>query len=322
MNAFQCNKLVSIIIPVYNSEKYLCECVESVLRQTYNNIQIILINDGSTDRSKDICDSFAIKDGRIKVIHNNNHGVSYARNLGIENAVGEFICFLDSDDWLSPEFIETFLKDFKNDIDLVYGGYAVYYENEMVQNVTATDVSKEICINKQFDFNSLDSRKRECWGVLYRREVLRDVRFDSNLFVGEDTLFFAKAMKQCRKVYYESKVLYNYRKLSESAINGSINLKKITEIESWFAIVRLFFDWPNSYRSSRKVCAYKLCSCYIKANEARSSQIKNRIEDIEQANADVVNTMDKLDRTKIYLAKHFPGLFNALKNGRFGQVWR
>lgn len=319
MNAFQSNGLVSIIIPVYNAEKYLHKCVESVLSQTYKNLQIILINDGSTDKSKEICNHLATRDERVCVIHNSNHGVSYTRNLGIEKALGEFICFLDSDDWLSSEFIEIFINDFSADIDLVYGGYAVYNGAKILKNVAAT-TSKEIYINNLFDFNAADNRKRECWGVLYRRDVLRHVRFNQNLFVGEDTLFFAEAIKQCRKVYYESKVLYNYRKLSESAFNGEINLKKITEIESWFSIARLFLDWPNSYKSCKKVCAYKICSCYIKAYEARNSQLKNKIEDIEQANIDVMNAMDKLDRVKIKIAKHFPGLFNILKKGRIMQA--
>lgn len=198
-----------------------------------------------------------------------------------------------------------------------------YFQNEKsarLRNVAST-ISKEIYISNQFDFNAFENRKRECWGVLYSREVLRHVRFDHNLFVGEDTLFFAEALKQCRKVFYESRVLYNYRKLPESAFNGEINFKKITELESWFAIVRLFFDWPNSYKSCRKICAYKLCSFYIKTNNVENKQLKKRVEDIENANSDVVNTMDKLDKTKIYLAKHFPTLFNVLMNIRKNTVF-
>jgi glycosyltransferase involved in cell wall biosynthesis len=113
--------LVSIIIPVYNAEKYLNQCIESILNQTYKNIEVILVNDGSSDNSGIICDNYANTDNRIKVIHQINQGVSSARNRGIENSKGEFLSFVDSDDWILDKYLEDLLSPFleEKNVDLV-----------------------------------------------------------------------------------------------------------------------------------------------------------------------------------------------------------
>ena len=160
MNNNKRDALVSVIVPVYNAEEYLSICLKSIINQTYKNLQIIIINDGSTDSSKKICDDFAEMDRRIVVIHNANCGVSYTRNLGIEKADGQFICFVDADDWLEPDFIGVFLSDFNNDIDVVYGGYAVFRDEEKI-DVISDNVSREFALDNQFDFNSKENRKRE-----------------------------------------------------------------------------------------------------------------------------------------------------------------
>lgn len=98
--------LISVIVPVYNVENYLCKCVDSIINQTYNNLEIILVDDGSTDGSASICDEYVLKDSRVKVIHKENGGVSSARNIGIAEASGEYICFVDSDDWLELDYFE------------------------------------------------------------------------------------------------------------------------------------------------------------------------------------------------------------------------
>ena len=103
-------KLISVIVPVYNSEKYVNRCIDSILNQTYENLEVILIDDGSSDGSLKICESWAEKDNRIKILKQKNSGVSSARNLGIENASGDYVAFVDNDDWLRPEMYETMLS--------------------------------------------------------------------------------------------------------------------------------------------------------------------------------------------------------------------
>ena len=119
---------ISIIIPVYNVEKYISECIESILKQTYNNFELLLINDGSTDTSGNICDKYAELDKRIRVFHKKNEGVGIARNLGIEHARGEWICFIDSDDWISSDYFETIMNDI-NIADLTFWGFKLHYAN-------------------------------------------------------------------------------------------------------------------------------------------------------------------------------------------------
>ena len=113
--------LVSIIVPVYNVEKYLDKCVQSLVRQTYSNLEIILIDDGATDNSGTVCDKWASKDERVKVIHTENRGLSAARNTGIDNSVGHFLCFVDSDDWIEPNMLEEMYnkaEEFQTDITM------------------------------------------------------------------------------------------------------------------------------------------------------------------------------------------------------------
>ena len=122
------NKLISIIMPVYNAEKYLNRSIESIMNQTYNNIEIILVNDGSTDNSLEICTSYQEKDNRIKLINQANKGVSFARNKGIDEATGDYIMFIDSDDYVEKNMIEDMVsKITEDDIDLVISGIKMDY---------------------------------------------------------------------------------------------------------------------------------------------------------------------------------------------------
>ena len=120
---------ISCIVPIYNCEKYLDKCVESILNQTFDDFEVILINDGSNDCSGEICDKFSKKDSRIKVIHKLNEGVSKTRNLGIEKSIGKWICFIDSDDYVEEFFFEKMLSDVKPETDLIISGFSIYKNN-------------------------------------------------------------------------------------------------------------------------------------------------------------------------------------------------
>ena len=138
-------KLISVIVPVYNTEKYIEKCVMSILNQTYKNLEIILIDDGSTDNSPQICDSLAKKDNRITVIHQPNGGVSSARNIGLDNTHGDYITFVDSDDYIEPNMIE-FLSENIGDTNIAMCGYTSVDENGNLspqENVTVTAPTQE-----------------------------------------------------------------------------------------------------------------------------------------------------------------------------------
>ena len=125
------DSLISVIVPIYNVEKYLQKCVDSIINQTYKNLEIILVDDGSPDNCPKMCDDYAEKDSRIKVVHKENGGLSDARNVGMEVATGEYVSFIDSDDYISLDFYETLLETIvDNDSDVVECGVVKFYENE------------------------------------------------------------------------------------------------------------------------------------------------------------------------------------------------
>lgn len=135
------NDLISIIVPVYNVEKYLNKCIDSIINQTYKNIEIILVDDGSTDNSGKICDEYLLRDSRIKVIHKNNGGLSSARNEGINISSGEYIGFVDSDDWVEPNmYEEMYKKILYSNADIVDCGYWKEYENKSIKYISANEV--------------------------------------------------------------------------------------------------------------------------------------------------------------------------------------
>ncbi len=210
--------LVSIIIPVYNTEKYLSKCLESVINQTYKNLEIILINDGSTDKSKEICESFAKKDKRIQILNKENSGVSSARNHGMRLAKGQYIAFIDGDDYAEENYIEELLKNLKQtESDCVLCGYNRVYDKK-IEQITK---EKNIYLNKEeflFSILNVQTGTGFTWAKLWKREAIKDVQFDEEVKIGEDALFCMKACKNINKVYILNKALYNYRFNASSAV--------------------------------------------------------------------------------------------------------
>ena len=135
------NELISVIVPVFKVEAYLAKCIESIRCQTYSNFELILVDDGSPDGSPQICDDYAAVDDRIRVIHKNNRGLSSARNAGLDIAQGEFICFIDSDDYIKPEYLETLLTlQRKNNADLVICEYDYVEKNGNVYDLGGMEI--------------------------------------------------------------------------------------------------------------------------------------------------------------------------------------
>ncbi|MBR5512195.1 MAG: glycosyltransferase [Bacteroidaceae bacterium] len=192
--------MISIIVPIYNSEKYLNRCINSILVQTFTDFELLLINDGSTDSSGDICNEHAKKDSRIRVFHKKNGGVTSARRLGVEESKGEYISFVDSDDNLYPKSLEILINNItSNDIDIV-----------------VSDIANESIISGQeFVKNSLLWRvQASVWGRLYRKDLFDNTSFDvsRNLIVGEDLFMNIKVGLKARLVKCINQSVYNYYK--------------------------------------------------------------------------------------------------------------
>ena len=216
-------ELISVIVPVYNVESYVAECIESIQNQTYMNLEIILVNDGSTDASGDICDKYAAYDERIQVIHKENAGVSAARNTGIESANGDYIGFVDSDDYIAPTMYEDMLKLMaEHDLDIIE---CTAFRNNGDTNIEGcNDGSLEI-FNRD---EALKMAMYDCfvavWSQLYKRRVISDVRFP----VGrkfEDSAVSYLFIANTKRVGHINRCLYYYRLNPNSTTQTSFDAK-------------------------------------------------------------------------------------------------
>lgn len=214
--------MVSIIVPVYNTEKYLNNCIESILSQTYRDFELLLIDDGSTDASGYICDLYAEKDKRIKVVHKKNAGVVSARNDGIQLAGGEYISFIDSDDWIDKEYFTYYMSMFEQDVDIIVTGM-VRNENERIFNYV-----KSLHMSKEEALKEMIARENFGWelcGKIYRSEILKDLKPDTSIVNGEDLDYNWKIFKKLNKVILDSNKNYHYRRNYDSVTMNYIPLR-------------------------------------------------------------------------------------------------
>lgn len=201
--------LICVIVPVYNAEKYLDKCIESVLSQTYKNLEIILIDDGSPDNCPQICDKWAKNDGRIKVIHKENGGVSSARNAGLDKITGEYITFIDSDDWIEQDYISTLLENaLTTGADVVV--YSFTFENLQGDAEKITTQSGIFEKNDIVSNYLLDKIRPEACGKLINSQIIKSIRFDESFGYAEDLLFNYEVFKQCTKISCINSHKYHY----------------------------------------------------------------------------------------------------------------
>lgn len=251
------NEKVSVIIPIYNSEKYLNRCLQSIEKQTYKNIEILLIDDGSTDNSQKICNKYIEKDNRFYYFYENNSGVSNARNLGIEKANGKYVVFIDSDDYVDEKFIELMIEK-AIDKDLVC---VSYNQNQKIDRTIVT--KEEFLINL---FNNRFGYQGYVWNKLFTKSIIMEnnIRFDSTIFYNEDRLFVFEYTQSIKKdIYFLKELLYYYQLTESSAMNKSYNKKMNTE---FFAFEKMKNSIENE--SIKKWIDYEIyhraCYCYRK----------------------------------------------------------
>lgn len=208
------NPEVSVIIPVYNVEQYLSQCIESVLNQSFSNFELLLIDDGSSDKSGSICDSYAHKDKRIKVKHTINKGVSSARNTGIENAKGNWIIFIDSDDWVGVEYINDLLKAVDNNNMLVVQGVNYLYNDKNKNHLLSFDNQTVNSTSYDILFSNIELYKYGYpFSKLYNRNIIinNNIRFDEDISMSEDLIFMLQYILKVRSIKFISKSNYYYR---------------------------------------------------------------------------------------------------------------
>ncbi len=209
---------VSLIVPVYNVEKYLPKCISSILSQIYENFELLLIDDGSTDHSGKLCDLYAQKDGRIKVFHKINEGASKARNLGIKYATGEYIAFIDSDDWIESNYLDILIKESYNTDIIFFPAKMLYEENsetiyipKVINEQNRENVEDSILYlyknNQKFQYFVFT------WNKLFKKEIIEknNIKFNEIIIHKEDELFTLEYCRYVNKIKTITTPIYNYR---------------------------------------------------------------------------------------------------------------
>lgn len=214
--------LISIIVPVYNTEKYLDKCIQSVLAQTYTNWELLLIDDGSTDSSGIICDKYAAEDNRIRVFHKENGGVSSARNLGLDNAKGEWISFVDADDWIEPTmYFDMHEGTHLQNADIVYCDIRMVFTNRIiVYHAAQYNADKRVFLN-----NFITSDWTSLCNLVVRRALFEkyQIRVPQNIAFCEDFDVSFRLMAVAQKISHIDQPLYNYNRTNQSSALHNIS---------------------------------------------------------------------------------------------------
>ncbi len=242
------NELVSIIVPVYNAEKYLGKCIESIINQTYKNIEAIFVNDGSKDDSLSICKNYANQDKRIKILDIPNGGVSNARNVGIENAQGEYVQFIDSDDYIDLNMTERLMSTMLVDnVDLVVCGYNTIIKGEKRENQSKIKYSSKKLIDEDIDITNLfeTSFFNSPCNKLYKKKLITN-RFREDFKIGEDLLFNLDYINNVNRFSVLDECLYNYVVNNSSATNTISADKMFKQIELFNITSKWFKDTFNN----------------------------------------------------------------------------
>lgn len=257
------NPLISIVIPIYNVEAYLKICIESVLVQTYTNIEILLVNDGSPDNCGKICNEYALIDNRIKVIHKENGGLSDARNIALDIIEGEYVTFIDSDDSVAPDYIETLYNLIKEyNVTLSISGFIHVYEGKEENKIDGKSLSKGFlsafnAIETMFYQNKFET---SAWGKLYKKELFgNEIRYPKGLLY-EDLPTTYKLILKAGNVAYTNKRTYYYLLRKDSIQCSKFNTKKLDILK---VADMMLENIQNNYPSLSNSLKCRLFSSYL-----------------------------------------------------------
>lgn len=255
--------LISVIVPIYKVEAYLSRCVDSIINQTYKNLEIILVDDGSPDNCPIICDEYAMIDNRIKVVHKENGGLSDARNAGMNVATGKYISFVDSDDWIEPNMLEVLCKKaYENDFDIVSGGVMMVWNDDTPSKMLTN-------LNGDVDFynteealeNFINSRNiiQTVWNKLYKYSVIKDIPFPSGK-INEDEYWSWQVVANSDKIASLECPLYNYLQRNGSIMQGGSKFNPMNVIEAKCERIEYI---RNKYPRLYDICSVDLLYCCL-----------------------------------------------------------
>lgn len=301
--------MVSIIIPVYNAEATILRCIESIENQTYEDYEVVIINDGSTDKSENICKELENKYNNIRLFNIKNSGVSVARNLGIKYAKGEFIQFVDADDEVDKNYTKLMIeKQKENDYDLVVCGYF-----EITRYRTKERTYYDVVFNFG-DKNFFELLKTNCllntpWNKLYKRKLILH-EFPSDMNMGEDLIFNILYMKNTKNIYFMSECLYNYFYISDNSLTSLYSKRKlmnVLDLDNFFiklGMSRIYF--PNFISNCY--------GCFSSLTQINNISIRKIYDEIKEYSDTIITHKRELDYKNLYNKKYY--LFIKLLYGK------
>lgn len=270
--------LVSVIVPIYGIERYIGICIESIMNQVYDNLEIILVEDGSPDRCAEICDLYARKDHRIRVIHKQNGGLVSARKAGLASATGQLIGYVDGDDWLGSGFYESMVSQMLiSDADVVAAGYSrdlfdksAHYLNTLAPGLYEGEKLEQLRKN----MISCGSFYRPgittyVWNKLFKREVLLEsqLNVDEGISIGEDAAVTYPVLMKCNRVYVTDNCAYHYRQREDSMLKKSVSYQQEKpRLRLLYEYMLKFADrYPRDYQLHEQICDYLLGICIMRS---------------------------------------------------------
>ena len=292
--------LISVIIPVFNVEAYLDKCITSVVQQSYKELEIIVVDDGSTDNSPQICDNWSVRDERVHVIHKENGGLSDARNAGLAVATGHYISFVDSDDWLKPQFMEILMRTLKeNTADIAECGVLYVDEKEHILRERCYPEKKAVK-SKIEAFKSLikeDGIYQTVWNKLYKRDVLEGILFEKGKY-NEDDFWTYQVFDRLERLIVISDKLYCYLQRESSIMGTGYQIKRLDGLKARFERMeylqkykeladftkaRIFYDCMFHFQSALKwlkMPEQKIVTDYVIKNMKKITHVIYRNSDV------------------------------------------
>lgn len=254
---------ISVIVPVYNGASCIEQCIESIENQKYDNLEVIIINDGSTDNTKSKCEALKKKYNNIKLINQKNSGVSNARNKGIETAKGEYLMFVDSDDFIDGNMLEIMMKNKKN--DLIISNYKKFYDSKIISNdlnLEKNFYTKNLFFENFWDLYDANLINSPCFRI-YRSNIIKthNIRFNPDYDLGEDLIFNLEYIDKCKTIYITPISLYNYR-YSENSLTTKYRDDYLKIQLNLINYLKEFFISNNKYNDKARK-QLDLRTCYV-----------------------------------------------------------
>lgn len=266
---------ISVIVPIYNVEKYLNRCIDSILHQSYSDFELILVDDGSPDKCGEICDKYAEKDERIIVIHKEKGGLSDARNKGIdwsfENSNSEWITFIDSDDWVHRDYLKTLLDSTLNFNSKVSVCEFLETDKYIEDDFTCKE---EKFVNTEEFYVTKNVNAVIAWGKLYKKELFRDIRFPFGK-IHEDEFTTYKVLFKCNNIVFITSPLYYYYQRNDSIMGKIWNPKRLDAFQAFEESAK-YFESHNYYSA--------LCNCYLNGIKLANETLKYKTKYITKSN--------------------------------------